>query len=88
MKTDKLILDACCGPRMMWFDKRNPQAVFMDIRDEEHILCDGRSLEVHPDVIGDFRSIPFEDASQIMIQAGEIPRDSVTHCVNSSPIIQ
>ena len=37
MKTDKLILDACCGPRMMWFDKRNPQAVFMDIRDEEHI---------------------------------------------------
>lgn len=36
MKTDKLILDACCGPRMMWFDKRNPQAVFMDIRDEEH----------------------------------------------------
>ena len=63
MKTDKLILDACCGPRMMWFDKRNPQAVFMDIRDEEHILCDGRSLEVHPDVIGDFRSIPFEDAT-------------------------
>ena len=48
---------------MMWFDKRNPQAVFMDIRDEEHILCDGRSLEVHPDVIGDFRSIPFEDAT-------------------------
>ena len=63
MKTEKLILDACCGPRMMWFDKRNPQAVFMDIRDEEHILCDGRSLEVHPDVIGDFRSIPFEDAT-------------------------
>ena len=24
MKTDKLILDACCGPRMMWFDKQNP----------------------------------------------------------------
>ena len=48
---------------MMWFDKRNPQAVFMYIRDEEHILCDGRSLEVHPDVIGDFRSIPFEDAT-------------------------
>ena len=45
MKTNKLILDACCGPRMMWFDKRNPQAVFMDIRDEEHILCDGRSLD-------------------------------------------
>lgn len=35
MKSDKLILDACCGPRMMWFDKQNPLAVFMDIRDEE-----------------------------------------------------
>ena len=48
MKTDKLILDACCGPRMMWFDKQNPLAVFMDIRDEECTLCDGRNLEVHP----------------------------------------
>ena len=27
MKTDKLILDACCGPRMMWFDKRNPHVL-------------------------------------------------------------
>lgn len=47
----------------MWFDKHNPLAVFMDIRDEEHILCDGRSLEVHPDVTGDFRNIPFEEAT-------------------------
>lgn len=44
MKTDKLILDACCGPRMMWFDKQNPLAMFMDIRDEECTLCDGRNL--------------------------------------------
>lgn len=63
MKTDKLILDACCGPRMMWFDKQNPLAVFMDIRDEECTLCDGRNLEVHPDVVGDFRNMPFEDAT-------------------------
>lgn len=60
---DKLILDACCGSRMMWFDKQNPLAVFMDIRDEECTLCDGRNLEVHPDVVGDFRNIPFEDAT-------------------------
>lgn len=58
MKTDKLILDACCGPRMMWFDKQNPLAVFMDIRDEECTLCDGRNLEVHPDVVGDFEICP------------------------------
>ena len=47
MKTDKLILDACCGPRMMWFDKQNPLAMFMDIRDEECTLCDGRNLEAN-----------------------------------------
>ena len=36
---------------MMWFDKQNPLAMFMDIRDEECTLCDGRNLEVHPDVV-------------------------------------
>lgn len=63
METNKLILDACCGPRMMWFDKKNPLAVFMDCRNEEHILCDGRRLEVHPDVVADFRQMPFPDSS-------------------------
>lgn len=61
--TQKKILDACCGSRMMWFDKENPLAVFMDCRDEEYTLCDGRKLEVHPDVVGDFRNMPFPDAS-------------------------
>ncbi len=35
----------------------------MDNRDLEDILCDGRKLEVSPDVIGDFRDIPFPDNS-------------------------
>lgn len=26
----KRILDACCGSRMCWFDRDNPDAVFMD----------------------------------------------------------
>lgn len=38
---DKIILDACCGSRMFWFDKKNPLTLFVDIRDEEHVLCDG-----------------------------------------------
>lgn len=63
MNTDKKILDACCGPRMFWFDKHHPQAVYMDIRDEEHILCDGRKIAVHPDIIADFTNMPFEDNS-------------------------
>ena len=63
MKTDKKILDACCGARMMWFDKACADAVFMDIRDEELTACDGRSIEVKPDIIGDFRDMPFDDES-------------------------
>ena len=60
-KNEKLILDACCGSRMFWFDKQNPNVLFQDIRDEEHILCDGRKLEIHPDVVGDFTKMDYED---------------------------
>lgn len=60
---DKIILDACCGSRMFWFDKKNPLTLFVDIRDEEHVLCDGRDLKVHPDLIADFTNLPFPDKS-------------------------
>lgn len=59
----KRILDACCGGKMCWFDKNNPETVFMDIRKEKHTLCDGRTLDVSPDVVADFRQMPFEDGS-------------------------
>lgn len=59
----KIILDACCGSRMFWFDKENPLVMFADIRDEEHTLCDGRSLKVHPDIVSDFTNMPFLDES-------------------------
>lgn len=61
MKENKNILDVCCGSRMFWFDKEHPDVLFSDIRNEEDILCDGRKLEVKPDVIADFRNLPFED---------------------------
>ena len=59
----KRILDACCGSRMFWYDKNNPDVCFMDIRKETCTLCDGRTLTVDPDVIADFTDMPFEDAS-------------------------
>lgn len=59
----KKILDACCGPRMMWFNKNHPDAVYMDLRREEFIACDGRKIIIDPDVIGDFRNIPYPDNS-------------------------
>ena len=36
------ILDACCGSKMFYFDKTNPNVTFMDIRRYSDILCDGR----------------------------------------------
>ena len=59
----KQALDACCGSRMFWFDKENPDVEFMDIRNESHTLCDGRKLEINPTTVGDFTNMPFENES-------------------------
>lgn len=55
------ILDVCCGGRMFWFNKHNPLTVFIDNQMREDILCDGRVHSVKPDIIGDFRNIPFDN---------------------------
>ena len=57
------ILDPCCGSRMFHFDRQNENVVYGDIRKESHILCDGRSLEIAPDIEMDFRDMPFPDDS-------------------------
>lgn len=57
----KRILDACCGSRMFWFDKENPDVVFADNRELETTLCDGRKLVIKPDVNMDFRNMPYEN---------------------------
>ena len=57
----KKILDPCCGSQMFWFKKNHPDAVYMDNREFSGELCDGRTLEVKPDIIGDFRAMPFPD---------------------------
>lgn len=66
MSETKIILDACCGSRMFWFDKENPLILFADIRDEEHTLCDGRSLKVHPDIHESNRYDVFEESNKIL----------------------
>ena len=58
---NKRVLDPCCGSRMFWFDKNNPDVEFCDIREFEDTLCDGRKLSVAPDTIADFTNLPFED---------------------------
>lgn len=61
------ILDACCGSRMFWFDKHNENVLFADKRKESHVLCDSRTLEISPDVQIDFRNMPFDDNTFLMV---------------------
>ncbi len=56
----KDILDVCCGSRMFWFDKDNPRVVFQDNRELGDTLCDGRKLEIKPDITMDFREMNLE----------------------------
>lgn len=40
---EKTILDMCCGSRMFYFDKHDPNVLFTDIREYHDTLCDGRA---------------------------------------------
>ena len=69
--TGKSILDVCCGSRMMWFDRNHPFVVFGDKRRETHTVTDRthgkhdgtRKLIIDPDVLIDFRALPYPDGS-------------------------
>jgi len=58
------ILDACCGSKMFWYDKHEPHTTYIDNRSEVGQFKDRdyiRNVVVAPDIIGDFRKLPFED---------------------------
>jgi SAM-dependent methyltransferase len=59
----KEILDACCGGKMFWFDKADPKVLFQDRRKVNPITVgkgkNARQFECSPDVIADFRDMPY-----------------------------
>lgn len=61
--TPRRVLDPCCGSRMFWFDRQNPDVVFGDKRTETHVLCDGRTLRIEPDMVLDFTALPFDNGT-------------------------
>jgi hypothetical protein len=64
METNKKILDACCGSRMFWFNKKQPNTIFIDNREYNKGFIDNRqNRELHPDMIMDFRKLEFPDKS-------------------------
>lgn len=66
-----LVLDPCCGSRMMWLDAEDQRCLFGDRRAETVTVTDRsqrnvsgvRVLSIHPDARMDFRSLPFADQS-------------------------
>ena len=44
---------------MFYFDKHDKSVLFQDIRKIDTTLCDGRKFSVDPDVLADFKSMPY-----------------------------
>lgn len=61
------VLDVCCGPRMMWFEKQDKRALFHDRRDVDietkpnAAYKNGKVFSIRPDVCGSFAALQFPD---------------------------
>ena len=60
------VLDACCGSRMFWYDRKDARAIYLDKRRETHVIDNGmpgtvgrKELVIDPDILGDFTDLPF-----------------------------
>jgi SAM-dependent methyltransferase len=65
---NKQILDVTCGARGIWYNKQHPLAIYFDQREAEFEKTFGatnstRHTIIRPDVVGDFKELPFEDNS-------------------------
>lgn len=65
-----LVLDACCGTRMFWYDPHTPYAIYGDQRKDTRIIDKGtpgtrgrKPKSVTPTVLADFRNLPFKNNS-------------------------
>ena len=61
----KAILDVCCGGKIFWFDKQNPDVEFCDKRVVPKMTVgtgkNARLFECNPDPVADFKHLPFDD---------------------------
>ena len=67
------VLDACCGSRMFWFDRKDTRCLYVDKRRERCLVADcsmkngEREIVVDPDIQADFTALPFEDATFTLV---------------------
>jgi len=60
----KIILDACCGGKMFWFNKEHPNALYIDKRRRKKGFLKKRpNFEIEPDELGDFTNLKLPDKS-------------------------
>lgn len=61
-RVDTPVLDMTAGSRMMWFDKQNNRAMFVDKRQLHEKLSSGHVIDVDPDVLADWTlGLPFDN---------------------------
>ena len=56
-------LDVACGARSFYFDKQDARVLKCDAHPRHPVLLNGRTLDVSPDMVADFRELPFPDKS-------------------------
>ena len=68
---NKKILDVCCGGRMFWFDKKNPNVLFLDRRVVAPMMVgkgkNARIFSCQPDEVMDFRNLKISDSSYSLV---------------------
>ena len=56
-------IDVACGARSFYFDKEDARVLKCDAHPRHPVLLNGRTLDVSPDMVADFRELPFPDKS-------------------------
>ena len=71
VQESKRIIDVCCGGRMFWFDKENPDVLFVDIRPPGEFTTGlgihKRNRAIRPDKVMDFRALDVPDSSYSLV---------------------